>query len=75
VTATELDDIFKINYKEEFGNRDLKTLLRPYASIQNRILIDYKSFRDNIIKQLKQINANFTYNDISPSPEKKQVKK
>jgi hypothetical protein len=70
VTATELDDIFKINYKEELGNRDLKALLRPYASIQNRILIDYKSFRDNIIKHLKKINADFVYNATSPSPQK-----
>jgi hypothetical protein len=68
VTATELDDIFKIYYKEELGNKDLKLLLKPYASIQNRILIDYKAFKDNLIKKLKAVNASFTY--ASPSPMK-----
>ena len=42
VTSTELDDILKIIYSEELKNKDLKPMLKKYASIQNRILIDYK---------------------------------
>jgi hypothetical protein len=49
VTSTELDDILKVFYKEELKGKDIKPVLKKYASIQNRILIDYKSFRDSII--------------------------
>ena len=49
VTSTELDDIIKLNYKEELGNRDLTHIIRKYCSIQNRILIDYKKFKDDVI--------------------------
>lgn len=50
VTVTELDDILKIQYKEELGERELKPIMRKYASIQNRVLVDYKLFRDSMIK-------------------------
>lgn len=59
VTSTELDDLLKIHYKQELGNKDLKPILKKYASIQNRILIDYKGFRDSVVEQLKKLNANF----------------
>ena len=53
ITTTELDDILKIYYKEELENRDLKLIMKKYASIQNRVLLDYKKFRESIVKQLK----------------------
>ena len=56
VTSTELDDILKMIYKSELADKDLKPMLKKYASIQNRILIDYKQFRDNLVKQLKKRN-------------------
>ena len=49
VTTTELDDILKIQYKEELGDRDLTKIMKKYASIQNRVLVDYKKFRDSIV--------------------------
>ena len=49
VTNQELDDIFKMHYEKELGNKDLKKLFKPFASIQNRILIDYKKLRDHIL--------------------------
>jgi hypothetical protein len=57
VTTTELDDILKMNYKEELGNKDLRLIMRKYASIQNRVLVDYKRFRDSIIEQVKALDA------------------
>ena len=33
VTTTELDDILKINYPKELGGRDLRLVMRKYASI------------------------------------------
>jgi hypothetical protein len=56
VTSTELDDILK----NELKDKDLMPIFSPYASIQNKILIDYKKFRDYLLKgindnKLKQI--------------------
>lgn len=56
VTSTELDDILKLNYKEELSTKNLKQMFKPYASIQNKILIDYKRFRDYILGKLKEFN-------------------
>ena len=33
VTNQELDDIFKINYESELGNRDLKPVFKRFASL------------------------------------------
>lgn len=33
ITTTELDDILKLNYKEELANKDLRLMMRKYASI------------------------------------------
>ena len=53
VTNTELDDILKIAYPasyEDGGLKDanLKPLMRKFASSANKVLIDYKQFRDYI---------------------------
>jgi Ca2+-binding EF-hand superfamily protein len=50
ITTTELDDILKINYPQELGDKDLKLIMRKYASIQNRVLVDYKAFRNSILE-------------------------
>jgi Ca2+-binding EF-hand superfamily protein len=49
VTTTELDDILKMYYKEDLGDKDLRQIMKKYASIQNRVLVDYKLFRDSIV--------------------------
>ncbi len=72
VTSTELDDILKVIYKEELKDRDLKPMLKKYASIQNRILIDYKQFRDTLVKAVKKHNSNFSLeSSLAGSPEHK----
>ena len=49
---TELDDILKITYSDELSKKDTRPLMRKYASIQNRVLVDYKKFRDSILEQV-----------------------
>lgn len=70
VTSTELDDILKMifNAKEmsllnnegldltSLDGYDLKPLLRPFASSANRVLIDYKRFRDFLVKGVAKMN-------------------
>jgi len=56
ITTTELDDILKLNYKEKLANKDLRLMMRKYASIQNRVLVDYKAFRDSILSQLRALD-------------------
>ena len=54
VTKTELDDIIKLTYPDQLGDRDLSGIIKKFSSIQNKILIDYKGFRDWIKQDLKK---------------------
>lgn len=71
VTSTELDDIIKmvfsvremVNLKKDgmeevtsLDGFDTKPLLRPFASSANRVLIDYKRFRDFLVKGVAKLN-------------------
>lgn len=53
VTNQELDDIFKVHYQRELGNKDLKKFFKQFCSIQNPILIDYKKVRDALVSKIK----------------------
>mmetsp|Transcript_12643 Transcript_12643/g.12451 ORF Transcript_12643/g.12451 Transcript_12643/m.12451 type:complete len:268 (+) Transcript_12643:762-1565(+) len=54
VTNQELDDIFKMHYEKELKTKDLKTFFKVFASLQNRILIDYKKVRDYLLKKVEE---------------------
>jgi Ca2+-binding EF-hand superfamily protein len=47
VTRTELDDIMKLYYKG-LANKDLFPIINKFSSISNKILIDYRAFKDYI---------------------------
>lgn len=49
VTSTELDDILKLTFPTELDNKRLKPIFREFESLQNKILIDYKRFRDKLL--------------------------
>jgi zona occludens toxin (predicted ATPase) len=49
VTSTELDDILKLTFPADLTTKRLKPIFKEFASIQNRILIDYKKFRDKLL--------------------------
>ena len=42
VTNQELEDIFKIILPHQLRDVNLKKVFRKFASIQNKLLIDYK---------------------------------
>ncbi|CDW71437.1 ef-hand calcium-binding domain-containing protein 6 [Stylonychia lemnae] len=65
VTSTELDDILKISYKKELGDKNLKSMFKPFASIQNKILIDYKRFRDHILNRFSKYKQEETDKEFS----------
>jgi Ca2+-binding EF-hand superfamily protein len=52
VTTTELDDILKILYPLELGNKRLKYILKPFCSSANKVLLDYKQFRKFMYENL-----------------------
>lgn len=52
VTTTELEDIIKLHYPN-LQNKKIKRILKQFASIQNKILIDYKIFRKDLIERIK----------------------
>lgn len=47
VTSTEMDDILKIIYPS-LVPYNLKPILKPYCSSANKVLLDYKLFRNYI---------------------------
>ena len=60
ITKTELTDILKECYPDQLKNRDLSEIVKPYQSENNKILCDYKSFLDTIVRKMTMLNANFT---------------
>lgn len=56
VTKTEIEDILKLKYPEHFEMRDLIPIIKRFSSIQNKILIDYKGFRDWVKLEMKNDN-------------------
>lgn len=55
VTKNELDDIIKKMYPEQLRDKNLIPIISMFSSSQNKILIDYKSFRDWILKGLAKL--------------------
>jgi hypothetical protein len=50
-----------MHYQEELGGRELKRVFKRFASIQNRILIDYKALKEYLVKrvtEMQQANNN-----------------
>jgi len=52
VTTTEADDIIKL-LVPELDRRNLKSILTPFCSSANKVLMDYKRLRDFIVEGLK----------------------
>jgi hypothetical protein len=52
VTSNELDDILKLNFPKELQNKRIKPIFKDFESLQNKILIDYKKFRDRLIAMI-----------------------
>ena len=57
VTVVELDDILRLLYEEELEGRDLSALYEPYIHIHNKILINYKTFRDALMPRVNALEA------------------
>lgn len=72
VTKTEIEDILKIKYPEHFETRDLIPIIKKFSSIQNKILIDYKGFRDWVRLEMKTERAK-SVTGKRPSVEMKQI--
>jgi len=60
VTIVELDDILRILYPIDLDGKDLSSIYEPFCSVQNKILINYKEFREMISTKMKQIDVNFS---------------
>jgi len=48
ITNTELDDMIKIVYPE-LENSDLHQIIKPFCSLQNRVLVNYKEFQQSLL--------------------------
>jgi hypothetical protein len=72
VTATELDDILKLYYPEALEPRTILPLIKKFSSIQNRILVDYKGFREWISIEVAKLAAKAE--DVRPVEKPKSEK-
>jgi len=57
VTVVELDDILRILYEEELEGRDLTALYEPFLQMNNKILINYKNFREAMTQKVHTLEA------------------
>ena len=60
VTVVELDDILRILYPEQLEDRDLSAIYEPFLAPSNKILIDYKAFKDLLNSKIRVIETNFS---------------
>jgi len=57
VTRNELDDIIKLNYDAELSDRHIEPFINKFSSISNKILIDYKGFKEWVRTSILDIEA------------------
>ena len=72
VTASELDDILKLFYPE-LQNRILLPHIKKFSSIQNRILIDYKGFRDWLKNEVSKLDISESINGKTNSELRQKI--
>ena len=58
VTRTELDDILKLYYKDQFADKNLIPIINKFSSISNKILIDYRAFKDWIRQFMMKLDED-----------------
>ena len=68
VLANELNKAFKTYYLSELEGKSLNKILKPFSSIQNKYLIDYKKFNLHLLHLLKQkqFSSPPPFEDSSP---------
>ena len=44
-----------MHYERDLGSRELKPVFKKFASIQNRILIDYKKMKEYLTKRVLEL--------------------
>lgn len=59
ITSPEMDDIFRHFYPEEFKEKHLFEILKPFEVISNKILIEYGKFRQWLVLELKNTQLSF----------------
>lgn len=66
VTVVELDDILRLLYEEELEGRDLTAIFEPFIHIHNKILINYKNFREAIVPKVHALEAQLGMTNPNP---------
>ena len=73
VTATELDDILKLFYPDEFETRNIIPIIKKFSSIQNRILVAYKDFREWVSIEVAKLTKAEESRSVAPKSETKSL--
>lgn len=56
ILVSELNKIFKAHYFKELEGKSLNKVSRPYGSIQNKQLIDYKKFNIFLLREVRDVS-------------------
>lgn len=59
VTAPEMDDLFRYLFPEEFRDKQMFEIVKPFEIQSNRILIEYNKFRQWLMRELGIIKRQF----------------
>jgi Ca2+-binding EF-hand superfamily protein len=75
VTRNELDDILKENYPNELADKNLFPYINRFCSISNKILIDYKAFKEWIRMALLEAESRPSEKDTKSQLTEARFKK
>ena len=73
VTKTELEDIMKIVYEEELADKDLADIIQPFCSIINKIVVDYRAFKEYLNSKVKGYDFKQGRSSLDASIRKSQL--
>ena len=59
ITSTEMDDIFRHFYPDEFKDKHVFEFVKPFEVISNKILIEYSKMRSWLVLELKKTQKGF----------------
>lgn len=57
LTSPELDDLFRYYYPDEFKDKHMFEIVKPFEIISNKILVEYGKFRKWLVMELKKTQS------------------
>lgn len=59
ITQPEIDDMFRYHYPDEFKDKHLFEIVKPFEIASNKILVEYGKFRQWIVMELNKSQSAY----------------